>query len=93
MLFITGDDDKWCHLIFALLMLSCFNSVALSINDKNDEKIMSWVQIHGRSKVLNKHSKCFLFFIPLRELVKTNLHARDPLLRGGGKEETMGLRG
>ena len=26
-----------------------------------------------------------------RELVKTNLHARDPPLRGGGKEETMGL--
>ena len=29
----------------------------------------------------------------LRELVKTILHARDPLLRGGGKEETMGLEG
>ena len=29
----------------------------------------------------------------IRELVKTILHARDPLLRGGGKEETMGLRG
>ena len=31
--------------------------------------------------------------VAVRELVKTILHARDPLLRGGGKEETMGLEG
>ena len=29
--------------------------------------------------------------LPLRELVKTILHARDPLFGGQGKEETMGL--
>ena len=29
--------------------------------------------------------------IRLRELVKTILHARDPLFGGQGKEETMGL--
>ena len=26
-------------------------------------------------------------------MVKTTLHARDPLLRGEGREETMGLPG
>ena len=37
---------------------------------------------------------CFVFCVSkLRELVKTILHARDPLLWGGGKEETMGLEG
>ena len=29
----------------------------------------------------------------IREVVKTTLHARDPLLRGEGREETMGLPG
>ena len=29
----------------------------------------------------------------LMEVVKTTLHARDPLLRGEGREETMGLPG
>ena len=29
--------------------------------------------------------------ISIREVVKTTLHARDPLLRGEGREETMGL--
>ena len=34
----------------------------------------------------------FVFQIgTLRELVKTILHARDPLFGGQGKEETMGL--
>ena len=32
-----------------------------------------------------------LIFSELRELVKTILHARDPLFGGQGKEETMGL--
>ena len=30
-------------------------------------------------------------FFSIRELVKTILHARDPLFGGQGKEETMGL--
>ena len=29
----------------------------------------------------------------IREVVKTTLHARDPLLRGEGREETMALPG
>ena len=29
----------------------------------------------------------------IREVVKTTLHARDPLLRREGREETMGLPG
>ena len=32
------------------------------------------------------------YAISFRELVKTISHARDPLLRGGGKEETMGSK-
>ena len=35
----------------------------------------------------------FFILFDLRKVVKTTLHARDPLLRGEGREETMGLPG
>ena len=36
---------------------------------------------------------CCSYFTTIREVVKTILHARDPLLGGGGgaRQETMGL--
>ena len=42
-------------------------------------------------KVYNKAAFCHGFYLTLRKLVKTIVHARDPLFGGQGKEETMGL--
>ena len=42
-------------------------------------------------KVSVQYRKLSIKVKGLRELVKTILHARDPLFGGQGKEETMGL--